>query len=217
MTRLEELLEDTIVRMPDPRELRARAARRRTRRVVGSSTLAAAVAGFAFWAYQPGEEVREVEAAAQSAASPEDIVQPAGIPMIEVVEPPGKQASSRRLPTMRLSSMSDLWPSMECEQPQGRPGPPRHHSFAHGDESEDGSSTLTRVAHYATDRQAKEDLKDLQRVLAACGLKARDMAVDRPPFAWYEGRDAHGQKVTVLVQPGKDWLTLTETVAPGPP
>ncbi|MFE9658617.1 hypothetical protein [Streptomyces sp. NPDC005955] len=213
MTRVEELLEDAVLRMPAAQQLRARAARRRTRRLTATGALAAVVVGLAGWNYSPGEDVQEVQAAAVPVASERPAS--SGKPKVDVAKPSKVRPPGVLLPPTNLTSMSDLWLTLKCDASKARPGPPRHHFVSVSKDSDGkGAATVERKTRYGDPRLAQEDHKDLRRVLAACGMTTKDKVTgpDRSPQALYEGRDTKGRDVTVLVDLGTYDLEVTESV-----
>ncbi|MFF2022469.1 hypothetical protein ACFVW2_11785 [Streptomyces sp. NPDC058171] len=205
MTRVEELLEDAVLRMPAAAQVRARAARRRTRRLTATGALAAAAVGLVSWNYSPGGDVQKVQAAAVPVAS-EDAA--------SSVDPSKARSSSALVPPTNLSSMSDLWLTMQCDETKAGPGPNRHHSLSTSKDTDGTAVIVEREAHYSTEWVAQQDHKDLRSVLAACGLTTEDEVTGpkRSPQALYEGRDVQGRSVTVLVALDKTRLKVTETV-----
>ncbi|MFD7551301.1 hypothetical protein [Streptomyces sp. NPDC059816] len=202
MTRVEELLEDAVLRMPAAEQVRARAARRRTRRLTATGALAAAAVGLAGWNYSPGGDVQEaaIPVASEDAASS--------------VDPSKTRSSSALVPPTNLSSMSDLWLTMQCDETKAGPGPNRHHSLSTNKDTDGTAVVVEREARYSTEWVAQQDHKDLRSVLAACGLTTEDEVTGpkRSPQALYEGRDVQGRSVTVLVALDKTRLEVTETV-----
>ncbi|MFD8939611.1 hypothetical protein ACFV0R_30910 [Streptomyces sp. NPDC059578] len=213
MTRVEELLEDAVLRMPAAEQVRARAARRRTRRLTATGALAAAAVGLAGWNYSPGGDVQEVQAAAIPVASE----RPASSakPKVDVAKPSKVRPPGVMLPPTNLTSMSDLWLTLKCDESKARPGPDRHHYLSVSKVSDGkGAATVERMTRYGDPRLAQEDHKDLRRVLAACGMTTKDTVTgpNRSPEALYEGRDTKGRSVTVLVDLDEYRLEITERV-----
>ncbi|MFD5557505.1 hypothetical protein ACFWIA_27155 [Streptomyces sp. NPDC127068] len=211
MTRVEELLEDAVLRMPAAAQVRARAARRRTRRLTATGALAAAAVGLAGWNYSPGGDVQKVQAAAVPVAS--EGAASSAKSEVDVAEP-SKTAPPSALMPPNLSSMSDLWLTMQCDETKAGTGPSRHHSLSTSKDTDGAAVIVEREAHYSTEWVAQQDHKDLRNVLAACGLTTKDEATGpkRSPQALYEGRDVQGRSVTVLVALDKTRLEVTETV-----
>ncbi|MBA2944330.1 hypothetical protein [Streptomyces himalayensis] len=215
MVEVEELLDETVLRMPSGAEVRARATRRRTRRRVAvAAAVTAVVVGAASWAVLPGGGPADVRPAGTPTASPS----------ADAGDTPYKKDGVVRLLTGEQVPLDEKWHWRRDEQ--GNIDAPLPYLFfdgcpdslayseGHGNQQryttsfngDDEALARQRYAEYDNAADAAADLTDLRESLSACGLKQHGRGED----SYYADIDTDGRGMRVTIEHGERWTSVVE-------
>ncbi|MGW2226387.1 hypothetical protein [Streptomyces formicae] len=216
--RVEGLLDDVTLRMPDGAELRARGGRRQTRRRVAlSATAVAVVAGAVVWAAVPGggDGGRDVRPAGPSRSYGQG-------------DTPYKKDGVVRLLRAKELPLYGTWHWQERDRggdvdlPLGKVGIDDVGCTPTGGGKEPDQSRFTRMYRgdenaaarhrYAEFRRVSDTdavVRHLRNVLGDCGMERRGKGAD----AYYTGTGTGPRShLRVYLEHGRTWVSVVETV-----
>ncbi|MFJ7418489.1 hypothetical protein ACIQXD_07705 [Streptomyces uncialis] len=233
MSEVEELLDDTVTLMPSGAELRARAARRRGRRLAGAGAAVAVAAGVIAWSVVPESGPGE----SRPASSP-SVISTDGRPStpyrvdddVMLLEPDVLPDADRAQWKIRtgtrtvgdLANITDLYLDLRCQGADSGPGIDRDHSgYSSEHVGKGGATAMQRYAEYEDPADARSDFTRIQKVLTACGLTKAGSGEaagykGRSASDGYTGVDAKGREVNVMLEHSTNWIYLAETRPPTP-
>ncbi|MEV3857465.1 hypothetical protein AB0J38_24430 [Streptomyces sp. NPDC050095] len=224
MPEVDELLDDVTLTLPDAATVRARGARRTTRRrILGAGGVAAAVLAGVLWGLpDPGQgqgqgEGREVGPAA-SASAAEDFPRTTpykkdGTIQLGPAKDLPRYGSWHWVPKAQ-GATEDAWPPARvgfgpaaCEV---APASTLDHQGGSWDYTGTGGAVARQVyLEYTTPYDRMSDLSDLIDALTECGLSAGE-AAGAEPSQVFKGSDPARPGLTVWVEHGWKWIRVVQ-------
>ncbi|WP_405642178.1 hypothetical protein [Streptomyces uncialis] len=231
MNEVEELLDDTVTLMPSGAELRARAARRRGRRLAGAGAAVAVAAGVIAWSVVPESGPGE----SRPASSP-SVISTDGRPStpyrvdddVMLLEPDVLPDADRAQWKVRVGiwtspeKITELSLDLRCRGADSGPGIDRgNHGYSSEHVGKGGATAMQRYAEFEDPAHARADFTRIQKALTACGLTKAGSGEaagykGRSASDGYTGVDAKGRKVNVMLEHSTNWIYLAETRPPTP-
>lgn len=216
--RVEGLLDDVPLRMPDGAELRARGGRRQARRRIAlTATAVAVVAGSVVWA-APGDGGRDVRPADRTGPSR----------TYGEGDTPYKKGGVVRLLRAKKLPLYEKWHWQERDRggdvdlPLGKVGigdvgcpptgggeEPDQGRFTRMYRGDSNAAARHRYAEFSTAADTDAVVRHLRNVLGDCGMERRGKGAD----AYYTGAGAGPRShLRVYLEHGRKWLSVVETV-----
>ncbi|MEV5977895.1 hypothetical protein [Streptomyces sp. NPDC052114] len=214
--KVEELLDDVTVRMPDGAELRARGARRTARkRAALVAAAVAVVAGAAVVATVPGggDRGRDVRPAATPTKNPfmvggvVRLLPPERMPDHEKWHWKGDEEDvTEKLPLPRVGGNGSC-PGSYADKRRA----PDQIQYGTDYYSDEGATARHRITKYGSERVARHEVALLREALTECGLTPHGTATDAP----WSGTTWSSSWLRVKIESWGKWVSVTEVEADG--